>query len=62
MDLKKLYRSRSNKVIGGICAGLGKYFNIDPVIIRLGFIFLALAGGPGIVIYLIMCIIVPQEP
>lgn len=62
MNHKQLYRSRMNKAIAGVCAGVGKYFEIDPLIIRLGFIFLALAGGPGIVIYLIMWLAVPQEP
>lgn len=62
MDSRKLYRSRSNKAIAGVCAGVGKYFDIDPVIIRLGFIFLALAGGPGVIVYLIMWLAVPQEP
>lgn len=60
MDSKKLTRSRTNKAIAGVCAGLGEYFNIDPIVIRLGFIFLALAGGPGLVIYLIMWLVVPE--
>ncbi len=62
MEIKKLYRSRHDKAIAGICVGLGKYFSIDPVIIRLGFIFLALAGGPGVIIYVIMWVVVPEEP
>lgn len=62
METKKLYRSRYDKAIAGICAGLGKYFQIDPIIIRLGFIFLALAGGPGVIIYVIMWVVVPEEP
>ncbi len=62
METKKLYRSRNGKAIAGICAGLGKYFQIDPVIIRLGFIFLALASGPGVIIYVIMWVVVPEEP
>lgn len=49
MITKKLYRSRNGRAIAGVCAGLGKYFQIDPVIIRLGFLFLA-AGGPGVII------------
>ncbi len=62
METKKLYRSRYDRAIAGICAGLGKYFQIDPIIIRLGFLFLALAGGPGIIVYVIMWVLVPEEP
>lgn len=62
MTIKKLYRSRNGRAIAGVCAGLGKYLQIDPVIIRLGFLFLALAGGPGVIIYLIMCVVIPEEP
>jgi phage shock protein C len=60
MNSKKLTRSRTKKAIAGVCAGLGEYFNIDPIVIRLGFIFLALAGGPGIIVYLIMWLVVPE--
>lgn len=62
MEAKKLYRSMSNKMLGGVAAGLGEYLNIDPTIVRLGFVALALMGGPGIVIYLIMWLVVPPEP
>ena len=62
METRKLYRSMSNKMLGGVSAGLGEYLNIDPTIIRLGFVALALMGGPGIVVYLIMWLIVPPEP
>ena len=62
MESKKLYRSVNNKMLGGVAAGLGEYLNIDPTIIRLGFVALALMGGPGIVIYLIMWLVVPPEP
>lgn len=61
MDGKKLYRSRTNKVVAGICSGLGRYFNIDPILVRIGFVILALAGGPGILLYIILWIVVPQE-
>jgi phage shock protein C len=62
MESKKLYRSMNNKMLGGVSAGLGEYLNIDPTIVRLGFVALALMGGPGIVIYLIMWLVVPPEP
>ena len=61
--VKKLYRSRDNKVIGGVCGGLGKYFNIDPTIVRVIFVILLLPGGlPGLIPYFILWIVIPQEP
>ena len=61
-EIKRLYRSRDERMIGGICGGLAKYLVIDPTVVRLTFILLALAGGPGLLIYLIMLIVVPEEP
>jgi phage shock protein C len=58
-DGKRLIRSESNKVIAGVCGGLGEYFDIDPTIVRLVFIVFALAGGPGILAYIIMWLIMP---
>lgn len=61
---KQLYRSRKNRMIGGVCAGLGEYFNIDPTLVRVLFIFGAFLGFPGALalVYLILLILVPQEP
>ncbi len=61
MEPKKLYRNMRNKMIGGVAAGLGDYFAIDPTLVRLAFVALALLGGPGIVVYLIMWIVVPAD-
>lgn len=58
---KQLSRSRSQKVIGGVCGGLGNYFQIDPIIFRFAFIGLLLAGGSSIFIYILLMIIVPKE-
>ena len=60
---KKLYRSRENRVLGGICGGLGEYFDIDPTLVRVLFVFGAFLGIPGalVLIYLVMLIMVPQE-
>lgn len=58
---KKIYRSRTDKVIGGVCGGLGKYFEIDPVLIRVIFVLLAFFHGSGLIIYLILLIVIPQE-
>jgi len=59
---KRLYRSRSDRIIAGICGGLGRYFNIDPVFVRIAFILLTLADGFGLLLYLILLIFVPEEP
>ena len=59
---KKLYRSRENRMIAGVCGGLAEYFNIDPTIVRLIFVLVGLAGGPGLVLYIILAIIVPEVP
>ena len=59
---RQLYRSRTNKVIFGVCGGLGKYFDIDPLIFRIIFVLLAVGGGAGVLIYIIMALIVPMEP
>jgi len=59
---KKLYRSRRDKVIGGVAGGLADYFDIDVVIIRLLFVLLVLAGGGGVIGYIILWIVVPMEP
>ena len=59
---KKLYRSRNNKMLTGVCAGVGEYFNIDPTIVRLIWVVLSLSGGAGILGYLICSIIIPEDP
>jgi phage shock protein C len=61
-DIKRLYRSRDERMLGGVGGDLAKYLNTDPTLIRLLFVLFALAGGPGIVAYLIMWIVVPLEP
>ena len=57
---KNLYRSRKNRIIAGVCGGLGNYFGIDPVIIRILWLLLILYGGSGILIYIIAWIIIPE--
>lgn len=61
-EIKRLYRTRGDRVLAGVCGGLGDYFNIDPTIVRLLFILLALAGGPGIIVYLVLWLVTPEEP
>lgn len=60
---RKLYRSRTNRLIFGVCGGLGEFFGIDTTIIRLVFVLGALLGfGSFILIYLVMFFVVPEEP
>jgi phage shock protein PspC (stress-responsive transcriptional regulator) len=59
--MKKLYRSRENKIIAGICGGIGKYFNIDPTLVRILWILFLFAGGAGIIAYIIAWIIIPLK-
>ena len=58
---KRLYRSRSDRMIWGVCGGLAKYFDMDPTIVRIIFVLLIFANGLGILAYIIMTIIVPLE-
>jgi phage shock protein PspC (stress-responsive transcriptional regulator) len=57
---KRLLRSRENRVLGGVCAGLGRYFNTDPVFFRIGAIVLALIGGAGVLLYLAALLLIPS--
>jgi len=57
---KRLYRSSKNKVICGVCGGIGEYFDIDPTIVRLLWILFALGLGSGILAYIIAIIIMPR--
>ena len=62
MDKKKLYRSRENRIIGGVCGGIAEYFDIDPVLIRIIAVLTIFANGIGIIAYIIAWIIIPQNP
>ena len=59
---RRLTRSSSDKVLGGVAGGLGRYFDIDPIIFRIGFVVLALAGGAGVLAYLAAWVLVPADP
>lgn len=59
---KKLYRSRTERMIAGVCGGLAEYFEIDPTLVRLIAIALTLAGGSGVLAYIIFWFVVPQKP
>ncbi len=59
---KRLYRSRKDEVVGGVCGGIAEYFGVDSVLIRLLAVFAVLFGGGGLMAYIIMWIIIPEEP
>jgi phage shock protein PspC (stress-responsive transcriptional regulator) len=61
-ETRRLYRSRTNRKLAGVCGGLAQYFNADPTLIRVLFVVLAVLGGPGLLIYLVLWIVVPEEP
>jgi phage shock protein PspC (stress-responsive transcriptional regulator) len=62
VENRKLYRSRTDRMIGGVAGGLADYLNVDATVVRLLFVFFALAGGPGLLVYLVMLLVVPEEP
>jgi phage shock protein C len=59
---RKLYRSKTNRQVAGVCGGLAQHFNVDATLIRVLFVLLAVLGGSGLVLYVAMWIIVPKEP
>lgn len=61
-DVKRLYRSETDRWLLGVCGGIGEYFNIDPLIIRILFIIFALVFGGGILLYVILWLIIPMRP
>lgn len=61
MAEKKLARSRKNRMIAGVCGGLGEYFGLDATLIRVGFAILTLFWGTGVLVYIVMAIVIPLE-
>ena len=59
---RRLVRPRDGRVIGGVCAGIARYFNTDPVIIRIAAVVLALFGGAGVLLYIAALLLMPAEP
>ena len=62
--MKKLYKSKNQKMLSGVCGGIAQYFNIDPTIIRMIWALVSVfsAAFPGIIVYIICAIIIPEEP
>lgn len=59
--MKRLFKSR-NKMIAGVCAGIAEYFNIDPTLVRLGWVLFCALGGSGVLAYIICAIVIPNYP
>jgi phage shock protein C len=59
--MKRLYKSRSNRMIDGVCGGIAEYFNVDPTLVRLTWVLLTLFGGSGVILYIVAMIIIPKE-
>jgi phage shock protein C len=56
---RKLVRSQTDSMLAGVCGGLGEYLAVDPTLIRVLFVLLALTGGHGLLLYLILCVVMP---
>jgi len=61
MVKKRLYRSKKSRIIGGVCGGIGEYFDVDPVLIRLLWLILVFGFGTGVLAYIIAWIIIPEK-
>ena len=59
---KTLYKSDQNKMVDGVCGGIGEYFGIDPTIIRLGWVLFCAMGGSGFIASIIAAIVIPKRP
>ena len=58
---KRLYKSNKNKMLDGVCGGIAEYFDIDPTLVRLGWVLFCALGGSGIIAYIIAAIIIPRN-
>ena len=61
METKRLFRSRRDRILGGVCGGLGNYLNVDPVLVRVVWAILFFAAGVGFLAYILAWIIIPEE-
>ena len=59
---KKLFKSNSNRMIDGVCGGIAEYFDIDPTLVRLGWVLFCAMGGSGFLAYIVAAIVIPRAP
>jgi phage shock protein PspC (stress-responsive transcriptional regulator) len=57
-----MYKSNTDKRVWGVCGGLARYFDVDPTLVRLLFVVLTLAGGPGLLLYIVLALVMPEAP
>ena len=62
MNNKKLYRSKTDEKIAGVCGGLAEYFSIDSTLIRIAWALLVLCAGTGVLLYIVCALIIPEKP
>lgn len=60
-DVRRVRRSRTDRVVGGVCGGLGRYLGVDPVLLRIAAVALALSGGAGVIAYIVAWIVIPDD-
>ncbi len=58
---RRLYRSRTDRQIAGVCGGLAAFFNVEPTLVRVIFVLITFMGGPGLLLYIILALVVPEE-
>ena len=61
-ESRRLYRSRSTRVVAGVCGGLAEYFKIDPILVRVLWVVFLLSFGTGLLAYILLWLFVPEEP
>ena len=59
---RRLYKSRANRMLDGVCGGIAEYLGIDPTLVRLGWVLFCALGGSGVIAYIIGAIIIPRRP
>src|SRR5258707_5777446 len=60
-ETRRLFRAHEGRWLGGVCAGLGRYFDLSPMIYRIAFVALALAGGTGVLLYIAAWLVIPED-
>ncbi|MBR6702736.1 MAG: PspC domain-containing protein, partial [Clostridia bacterium] len=59
---KKLYKSKTDRKLAGVCGGIAEYIGIDSTLVRLALVIFCLAGGSGLILYLVAALVMPEEP
>lgn len=59
---KRLYKSNQNKMLDGVCGGIAEYFDLDPTLVRLGWVLFSALGGSGVIAYIVAAVVIPRNP